>query len=233
MTVAQAIQNAPNAPYPELAGVGAVDAWDSQHGVWSTRCTGTMITNWYMLTAAHCLTPRALLNGPAYARVGAQRIGVQKMVLHPTLDVALLKLSTPMVLYLDSIQNFSSSGYYRPWSQLPDSAVDNQRLWCWGHGPLGSSAATTPLTVGMFDALYVPTDNGGNTDIRAYPDPANPSVQITNGDSGGPCFWTFDNQSFTTMYIAGVTVSVLTPFPSYHVGLEMFWDWAVWAMILS
>jgi hypothetical protein len=140
-------------------------------------CTGTMYNNNSVLTAAHCFGCGGTSTAPptaATVSLNGQNIGSSNWVQHPSLDVAMITLSSPMSIG-GSTSGFQSSVY----SWTADSLV-GQQLQADGY-----AAAPTLLWMPV-KAASVPDQYS----IHNVPVYSTQSYQ--GGDSGGPT-WRFWN----------------------------------------
>ena len=154
-------------------------------------CSGTLLTNLWVLTAEHCTrktsSPYASQSLPytVFDNQGNQIGTVNNFYIHPqsanvepslSLDVALLLLDSPA-----SVNGYTPMSSYSP--QIGDS------LFCAGYGNGGSAGGP-----GVLRSATVTVSNDVSNNA-----PSNPNVFVVNsnsrgqiqapGDSGGPCFY--------------------------------------------
>jgi hypothetical protein len=126
------------------------------------------------------------------AIMGSQERAATRIVRHPSLDVALVRLASPMAM------GIATTGYYAmPLYTMPPSTLVGATLDCYGYGvnTLDQDGA------GVLRTADLPVISSAYNSIRVG---LNARDQALNhGDSGGPCFYN-DGKSW---WIAGVTSS--------------------------
>jgi hypothetical protein len=188
----------------------------------SFNCSGTLVTNDWVLTAQHCVfdgpdgeafDPTVLHKAHAlddvfiYPRGGnpvtEAKTGVDSVVAHPTLDVALLHLKAPIAI------NGLTYGFARPLYNQATSTLVGQSLACYGYGRFSTVLlADSPdgklrLREGDLTARSSTTTEKFELDVNKK------KGQITfSGDSGGPCF-VRDTSGLGFDMLAGVNAQVV------------------------
>ena len=152
----------------EIIGGADVDPTHSGIVIVGGGCTGTLLTNEWILTARHCLA----MAGTAID-MGSQRRWVDRAVDHPTLDVAVAHVSWPFTILGERNE------HRIPLRRTPLSAGTS--VQCFGYG--------NDTFTGGFGTLRTASMQIGVVTWPNYTFFANGAGQIQwRGDSGGTCF---------------------------------------------
>ena len=171
-----------------------VDPNWSGHVSWG-GCSGTLLTNSWILSAKHCFDDQDPNQPDPWRLVsmGSQTAAMQKIYTHPTLDIAVAKLTEPMQMH-------DFTGYrIKLYDGAPESII-HKSLNCFGYGDqsftgfqdglLRTSILTVDSLFPLSDA-YIVFGIIASYAIRANTD--NQSIYF--GDSGGSSFYNVPNGS--------------------------------------
>lgn len=133
----------------------------------SNTYTGTLVASDWVLTT------RYLAGSPLGSLTASMRntsagttqtSGVRQLIAHPTLDVALVQLSTPMTA--------ANRSYYP--HLLAAAPANNASLSCYGYGAAGGGA--------LLNAPFAVSNSGNSFALTGW------QRALEAGDLGGPCF---------------------------------------------
>jgi hypothetical protein len=125
-------------------------------------CTGTLVASTWVLTSAGCAGPAGSTTIWMDGGAAAQTSGVREVVAHPSLDLALLLLSTPMTTANRSFPQVSS---IRP--------LNGTVVYCIGFGGGNYSV--------LHKAPFGVAGGGNNFTLDS-------TNKLEDGDEGGPCY---------------------------------------------
>lgn len=171
-------------------------------------CSGTLLTDRWILTAKHC----EMTTAGSLSR-GSDTRGIAQVVNHPSLDIALVQASS-------AFPNTYTTSMY-PWA--PSNLV-NQQVTCYGYGSnqLGGAGAGTlrsgALRVSAADSQYLTlVAANSNNQMPFY------------GDSGGACLLGTTSPAIIGVLSGGNNNGGINVAPTedYYVPTSSFSQWAL------
>jgi len=169
------------------------------------RCSGTLLTNDWVITASHCFDPADYENPSSVVvamgrggRADPDNIGVfrnaAEIISHPQLDVTLVRTQSGFGMP-DANNLLSRTKWERAIYNADTSTLSNVTVTCFGYGRNTYQSSSGQLRTAMLRVT-----NASGTSFRVVP---NGSGQILwRGDSGGSCMLTTTDGK---QVIAGVT----------------------------
>jgi Trypsin len=230
---AQALTNGSQVGSDDYSGIVAVQIWSYNLSDYYTICTGTLLANTVVITAAHCLEDYQ--DVAMFVKMGSQswqrRAVVNRYPNENSYDVALLRLQSPMLMwnwsydhYVGGSAQLNNTDYRRNLYSGTNQSLNGKNLICLGYGGATPNGTHQPtLKAGALKATYPSTlIDYGRGDIPLVELAG--AVSTEGGDSGGPCI---DSLSM----IGGSLTTILTSggiYDSYGLGAG---DFAWWASI--
>lgn len=167
------------------------------------RCTATLHTNYWLLTAKHCLDSYDLTYPHTVDVImGMQLRHPRKFILHPTEDVAIILLSQPFAIF------GNDNSFVWHLHSGPASAMNGKQLLMLGYGansPDGNGVGTLRQA-----NLSVTAPSSTPQYLRVLPTSGR---QLAQGDSGGASFWNEGTSTAQCPYgympgcIGGISIS--------------------------
>jgi hypothetical protein len=170
-------------------------------------CTATLHTNYWLLTAKHCLDTYDLsYPHTVQVKMGTQTRQPRKFILHPTEDVAIILVKEPFSI------NGNDHSFLWPLYTGPSSALNGQRLFIAGYG--GNIPGENAGTNGSGTLRHASLDVSVSASTPQYIQMLKTSGrQLSSGDSGSGSFWNEGASTAQCPYgympgcIAGISIS--------------------------
>ncbi|KFE61989.1 trypsin-like serine protease [Hyalangium minutum] len=143
------------------------------------KCTATLHTNHWLITAKHCLTNYDLTYPHTVSlKMGSETRRPRRFILHPTEDLAIILLTEPFTLFS------SDHSFLRPVYSGTAVSLDDYVLQVFGYG------YNTPDGTGAGTLRYAELKVDGYADAPHYllVRPTS-GKQLAEGDSGGASIW--------------------------------------------
>ena len=155
---------------------GAVMSAEGSGHVRFSNCSGALISDRWVLSAARCFSDHSVANpGTRWVRMGSQVTVAQSIIRHPVLNVALVKLADAMVL------GKSTAGHLPPLHRGDATGLIGRHVQCFGYGK-------NTFAGGISDVLRTATlrvADEWTTKLRLVPGAAGQAARP--GDYGGAC----------------------------------------------
>ncbi|KYG02469.1 hypothetical protein BE21_54940 [Sorangium cellulosum] len=166
--------------------------------------SGTLIRNQWVLTSAHGVGTAASTTVELPSPVNPQTKTVAQVIKHPTLDVALLKLSSPLAMPAGLFQPWSTTGYQKTISSRTTNAMSGLAVNCAGYGRNTFTSGSGQLrwasfSVGPESSTFFIVQNNSLSQVPWH------------GDSGGPCYPTADPFATEVLSVAKECVFGVPP----------------------
>jgi V8-like Glu-specific endopeptidase len=196
------------------------------------QCSATLLNDYYALTAHHCLTVQDDITGgdPVDASIvtltlmTGQSAKGAAVYRHPTLDVAILQLATPLL-------GPNGKHYTNYLMDATSASLVGQTLYCAGWGNYANDDAGKEVGWGTLRSAYM---HVSRTDAQGYDMYRNDQCQVQfNGDSGSSCFLNVNGNYYITgvdsqgFYDNKATDNASQLEYVYQVGADYFRDWVL------
>jgi len=172
-------------------GLVKLEVWSVDLNNYFVFCSGTLMTNGWIYSAAHCFDEDVLNGRRPYITMGSQRTRAATIWRTGLLeDIAIVTLETPFDMwnwtgssYATSPAQINNWQYSRLIHNGSSASLHTQAFLCTGAGPGGVGA---PIKFGFVEARWEPTGPSPQNHLHTYALPGY-NQNLQQGDSGGGC----------------------------------------------
>lgn len=184
-------------------------------------CSGTLLTNSWVLSSGHCVTADRLTPTRVTVVMGSQTRRAVHIAGHNSLDVVLLRLDQPFEM------RGSKTGWQRKIYAGTAASLVGQVLYCYGYGNSTPATATQPAS--GFGTLRTAKLRVSHASSHGYWVARNGTEILAGGDSGSSCF---AKMPFGEYHIAGVT-NVASSVMAHQIGSDTLREWVKSQFVLN